>query len=91
MGTVEAGQSQSSFSTLLTRERWTEIARILVVGLLTILYWHGFVGLPALVVTVAIGLYLLVKEGVRALFRERKIGTEIFVTIATIIYCDDRP
>src|SRR6266699_894432 len=83
MRTSEIGQS--SFLALLTRERWIEIGRILVVGILTLLYWRGLVGLPVLLVTVAIGLYPLVKEGVRALVCERKIGTEIFVTIATII------
>lgn len=80
----EAGHSQSSLLTLLTTERWIEITRIVVVGILTILYWREIVGLPVLLVTIAIGLYPLVKEGLRALVRERKIGTEIFVTIATI-------
>ena len=34
---------------------------------------------------VALGLYPLVKTGLTDLLRERKIGTEIFVTIATLV------
>ena len=77
--------TQSSFRTLLTRERWFEIGRVVVVGFLTLLYWQGFLPLPALYAAIAFGLYPLVKTGVLDLFRERKIGTEIFVTVATII------
>ncbi len=36
-------------------------------------------------VAVAIGLYPLVKTGLRDLVHERKIGTEIFVTVATLV------
>ena len=70
---------------LLTRERWFEIARIVVVGFITLLYWRGFLPLPALFAAIAFGLYPLVKTGVLDLVRERKIGTEIFVTVATVI------
>jgi heavy metal translocating P-type ATPase len=70
---------------LLTRDRWVEIARIVAVGVITLLFWLQSVPLPALFGAVALGLYPLVKTGVLDLVRERKIGTEIFVTVATII------
>jgi Zn2+/Cd2+-exporting ATPase len=75
----------SSLRALLTRERWFEIARIVIVGIITLLYWRNVLPLPALWVAIAFGLYPLVKTGVRDLIKERKIGTEIFVTIATTI------
>lgn len=70
---------------LLTRARWIEIARILLVGLVTFLYAQSIVPRPVLFVAIAIGLYPLVKKGLLDLIHERKIGTEIFVTVATII------
>ncbi|HKG92499.1 MAG TPA: cation-translocating P-type ATPase [Gemmatimonadaceae bacterium] len=76
---------RTSFRSLLTRERWVEIARILAVAVVILLYDRGLVGRPVLFAAVALGLYPLVKTGVLDLVRERKIGTEIFVTIATAI------
>jgi len=78
-------QPKPSFRALLTRERWIEIARIGLVGLISLLYWQEVVPLPVLLIAIPIGLYPLVKTGVLDLVRERKIGTEIFVTVATII------
>ena len=77
--------STHSLRGLLTRERWFEIGRIVAVGILTLLYWRNVLPLPALWLAIAFGLYPLVKTGVRDLIKERKIGTEIFVTIATTI------
>ncbi|TAK23859.1 MAG: cadmium-translocating P-type ATPase [Myxococcaceae bacterium] len=70
---------------LLTRERWIEIGRIVLTGTVALLYWRHVVPLPVLLVAVAVGLYPLVKKGVVDLFKERKVGTEIFVTIATLV------
>ncbi len=70
---------------LLTRDRWIEIARIVVVGIVTLLYWRGLIPLTGLYVAIAIGLYPLLKTGLLDLIHERKIGTEIFVTVATVI------
>ena len=70
---------------LMTRERWLEVARIFVTGLVALSYWRGLVPIQVLWVAVAVGLYPLVKTGVRDLLRERKIGTEIFVTVATLV------
>ncbi len=71
--------------TLLTRDRWIEIARIVVVGTVIAAYAAGFAPLAVLLIAVAVGLYPLLRTGVLALVREHKIGTEIFVVIATVI------
>lgn len=76
---------KTSLRTLLTRERWLEIGRIAIVGSITLLYWQSLLPLPVLYAAIALGLYPLVKTGVFDLIREHKIGTEIFVTVATII------
>lgn len=82
---VRAPAAVPKLADLLTRERWIEIGRILATGTVSLLYWLGLVPLPALLVAIAVGLYPLVKTGVLDLVRERKVGTEIFVTIATIV------
>lgn len=83
--TSETLIEESSLRALLTRERWLEIGRILLVGLITLLYSRSLLGLPVLWIAIGIGLYPLMKVGLRDLITERKIGTEIFVTIATTI------
>ena len=70
---------------LMTRERWIEVARIVVTGLIALLFWQGLVPIQVLWVAIAIGLYPLVKTGVLDLIHERKVGTEIFVTVATLV------
>ena len=68
---------------LFDRTRQIEAGRIVAVGIITVAYWRGLVPLPVLFVAIAIGLYPLAKAGLRDLWREHKIGTELFVTIAT--------
>ncbi len=75
----------ASFRALLTSERWLEIARIIGVGVVILLYQQEIVPLPVLFGAVAVGLHPLARTGLLELVRERKIGTEIFVTIATTI------
>jgi hypothetical protein len=70
---------------LMTRERWIEVARIVVTGLVALLYWRCAVPIEVLWAAVAVGLYPLVKTGVLDLVHEHKVGTEIFVTIATLV------
>lgn len=76
---------RSSFLTLLTWQRRVEIGRILLVGLVSLLWWLELQPLSVLLGAVAIGLYPLVKKGLLDIVRERKIGTEIFVTVATVV------
>lgn len=72
-------------ASLLTSERRREGARIILVGVLTLLYWRGLVPFPILVGTLVIGLYPLAKTGLLEVWHERKIGTALFVTVATTI------
>ena len=74
-----------SWRRLMTRERWVEVGRIALTGSAALLYWHGLLPLPALFVAVAVGLYPLVKTALRDIVQERKIGTEVFITVATVI------
>ena|SRR5258708_9789336 len=75
----------SSLRILLNRKRQIEMARILIVAIVSFLYWRQVLPLWVLLLAIVFGLYLLVKTGVLDLVHERKIGTEIFVTVATII------
>src|SRR6266540_2185496 len=68
---------------LLTPTRRVELLRIVGVGIVTCVYWLGHAPLWILLAAVVVGLYPLVKTGVRDLVDERKIGTEIFVSAAT--------
>ena len=69
----------------MSRQRWVEVTRIVLTGVVVLLYWQQLLALPFLWAAVAIGLYPLVKTGLLDLFHEQKIGTEIFVTIATLV------
>lgn len=75
----------NSLMALMTRARWVEVGRIVVTGIIALLYWKGMLSLPVLWVAIAIGLYPLVKTGLLDLVHEHKVGTEIFVTIATLV------
>lgn len=70
---------------LFTPKRRREAVRIVIVGVLTLLYWRSVVPFPILVIALAIGLYPLARGGLLDLWHDRKIGTELFVTIATLI------
>ncbi|MBL8467755.1 heavy metal translocating P-type ATPase [Methyloversatilis discipulorum] len=80
-----AAAPSASLASLMTRERWIEVGRIVLTGAVALLYWRNLVPIYALWAAVAVGLYPLVKTGLKDLFKERKIGTEIFVTIATLV------
>ena len=79
------GQPPADDRTLFTPTRRIEAARIVLVAILTLLYWRGLVPFPVLLVAIAIGVYPLARTGLTGLWHERKIGTELFVTIATTI------
>ncbi|MBY0493824.1 MAG: cadmium-translocating P-type ATPase [Cyanobacteria bacterium] len=69
----------------MTRERWVEVIRIVAVAIITWLYWQERMPRPLLLAGIAAGLYPLARIGITELWTARKIGTEIFVTIATIV------
>lgn len=62
-----------------------EIVRILTVGITSLLFYLNIIPLPVLLAAMAFGLYSLVKTAAIDLIKERKIGTELFITIAVII------
>lgn len=88
-GAVSHGSSvpkgQSSWGELLTRRRLVEIASIVLTGLVIFLHWLDVLSIRWLYAAVAVGLYPLVKTGLVELIRKRQLGTEIFVTLATLI------
>jgi heavy metal translocating P-type ATPase len=69
----------------MTPPRWLELSRIGGTGLITLLYWRHVVPEWVLLIAVAVGLYPLLKIGLIDLVRHRKLGTEMFVSLATII------
>ena len=80
-----AGLDSHGLLALMTRERWIEVARIAATGLVAVLFWRGLVQIQWLWAAVAIGLYPRVKTGYLDLVHEHKVGTEIFVTVATLL------
>src|SRR5215217_220106 len=71
--------------TFFSRQFLWEIVRILTVGLASLLFFLNVIPLPVLLLAMAFGLYSLVKAAAKELFKERKIGTELFITVAVII------
>ena len=71
--------------TFFSRQFLWEIVRILTLGVASLLFYLEVIPLPVLLVAMAFGLYSLVKVAVTDLIKERKIGTEIFITIAVIV------
>lgn len=71
--------------TFFSRQFLWEIVRILTVGIASLLFYLEVIPLPILLSAMAFGLYSLVKVAVIDLVKERKIGTEIFITIAVVV------
>ena len=71
--------------TFFSRQFLWEIARIVTVGLASLLFFLKVIPLFVLLGTMAFGLYSLVKAATVDLVKERKIGTELFITIAVIV------
>lgn len=70
---------------LLAREHWVELSAILVVGTAALLFSIGVLSLPILITAVLLGLSIIGKEAVEELIFERKIGTELFITVAVTV------
>lgn len=71
--------------TFFSRQFIWEIIRILTVGLASLLFYLNIIPLPVLLAAMAFGLYSLVKAAATELFKERKVGTELFITVAVIV------
>ena len=80
----ERRPAKVGFRAVMTRRRWLEVARIVAVGVLVFAYAQEWVPVGVLWATVAVGLYPLAKTGFMDLVHDHKIGTEIFVTFATL-------
>ncbi|WP_339920801.1 cation-translocating P-type ATPase [uncultured Flavobacterium sp.] len=71
--------------TFFSRQFLWEIVRIITVGLASLFFYLDFIQLPILIIAMAFGLYSLVKTAALDIIKQRKIGTELFITIAVII------
>lgn len=71
--------------TFFSKQFLWEIVRIITVGTASFLFFLNVIPLLVLLTAMAFGLYSLLKTAVKDLVKERKIGTEIFITIAVII------
>ncbi len=70
---------------VLTRHRVLGMGRVLLLGVAAALFDRQLIPLEALLAAVALGAYPLAKSGIVSLWRERKVGTELFVVVATTI------
>ncbi|NCI46690.1 heavy metal translocating P-type ATPase [Sediminibacterium soli] len=68
-----------------SKQFFWEIISILAVGLASLLFYLKMIPLPVLLASMAFGLFSLVKTALKDLIKERKIGTELFITIAVIV------
>ncbi len=71
--------------TFFSRKFLWEIVRIITVGVVSLLFYFNIIPLFILLAAMAFGLYSLVKTAAIELIKDRKIGTELFITIAVII------
>ncbi|SRX55050.1 cation-translocating P-type ATPase [Aequorivita sp. CIP111184] len=71
--------------TFFSRQFLWEILRIITVGIASLLFYFDVISLPILLAAMAFGLYSLIKIAVLDLVKERKVGTELFITVAVII------
>lgn len=71
--------------TFFSRQFFWEIIRIITVGIASLLFYLEVIPLPVLLTAMAFGLYSLLKTAILELIRERKIGTELFISIAVIV------
>ena len=71
--------------TFFSRQFLWEIVRILTVGTASLLFYLEIIPFPFLIAAMVFGLYSLVKTAIIELYKERKIGTELFITIAVIV------
>ncbi len=67
---------------LLAREHRLELSAIVVVGIAALLFSQESITLPFLLLAVFFGLSFIAKEALEELFSHRKIGTELFITVA---------
>ncbi|MGJ1361171.1 heavy metal translocating P-type ATPase [Sphingobacterium spiritivorum] len=75
----------NTFKTFFSRQFLWEIVRIVTVGLASLLFYLEMIPLPVLLAATVFGLYSLLKTAILELVKERKVGTELFISIAVIV------
>lgn len=85
VGADRPGRPMTGVAAVMNRARWIEVGRIVLVAVLVAAYASDWAPVGVLWATVAVGLYPLAKTGLSDLVHEHKVGTELFVTAATII------
>lgn len=75
----------NTFKTFFSRQFLWEIIRIITVGTASLLFYLEIIPLAVLLAAVGFGLYSLLKTAVLDLIHDRKVGTELFISIAVII------
>lgn len=69
----------------IVKENKFEVARIALMAILMTLFYFSLVPVPVLLIGLVFGVFGLAKEAVEEFIKERKIGTELYVTIAVIV------
>jgi len=75
-------QGMKLLALLFAREHRLELSAIAVVGIAALLFSQESITLPFLLLAVFFGLSFIAKEALEELFSHRKIGTELFITVA---------
>jgi Cd2+/Zn2+-exporting ATPase len=75
-------QGMKLLALLFAREHRLELSAIVVVGIAALLFSQESITLPFLLLAVFFGLSFIAKEALEELFSHRKIGTELFITVA---------
>lgn len=73
------------FTAGVIRKNFWEIVRIAVVGIGALLYGINAIPLLVLFAAIAFGLFSLIRTACEDLVKKRKIGTELFITIAILV------
>lgn len=88
-GAVPMSENRSlrhaGWPSLMTREGRLEVVRIVFMAVMAFPLWRACIPVPVLWVSIGIGLYRLVNICLIGLLEVHKVGTAIFVTVATVV------
>jgi Cd2+/Zn2+-exporting ATPase len=69
----------------IIKEHKLDAARIVALGLLVGLFYFLYIPLPIYIAGLIFGISGLAKEAIEGLLKKRKIGTELYITIAVVV------
>jgi Cd2+/Zn2+-exporting ATPase len=69
----------------IIKEHKLDVARIVALGLLVGLFYFSVTSLPIYFAGLIFGIFGLAKEAIEGLLKKRKIGTELYITIAVVV------